>query len=187
LIPEIDESVHETVELLKLLRNRYRLENPETANRAKALASSLHGKIVAIYGSSRITEGTAFRWRSQIAENAKNLAFHHVLPEMNHNELVGWVYPQDVLRSVGVILLRDREDHAQVQRRFDLTRELIESRAGVLHEVWSEGNTRLARLMSLIYLGDFVSLYLSYLNGVDPMPVKAIDYLKRELSSSGST
>jgi glucose/mannose-6-phosphate isomerase len=183
LIPKIDESVGETVELLKLLRTRYGLQNPEKTNRAKTLASSLRGKIVAIYGSSGMTEGTAFRWRTQIAENAKNLAFHHVLPEMNHNELVGWVYPQDVLRSIGVILLRDKGDHAQVQRRFDLTRELIKGKAGVLHEVWSEGNTRLARLMSLIYLGDFVSLYLSYLNEVDPTPVKVIDYLKRELGS----
>jgi glucose/mannose-6-phosphate isomerase len=88
-----------------------------------------------------------------------------------------------VLGRIGVVLLRDKEDHAQVQRRFDLTRELIKGKAGVLHEVWSEGNTRLARLMSLIYLGDYVSLYLSYLNGVDPTPVKVIDYLKRELSS----
>ncbi len=102
---------------------------------------------------------------------------------MNHNELVGWVYPDDVLKKIGVILLRDKGDHPQVQRRFDLTRELIENKAGVLHEVWTEGETLLARLMSVIYLGDFVSLYLSYLNGIDPNPVQVIDYLKRRLSS----
>jgi glucose/mannose-6-phosphate isomerase len=186
LIPQIDESVGETVELLNLLRNRYGLENPETANRAKMIASSLHGKIIAIYGSSGITEGAAYRWRTQSAENAKNLAFHHVLPEMNHNDLVGWIYPQDLLRCVGVILLRDGGDHAQVQRRFDLTRALIEGRAGVVHEVWSEGSSVLARLMSLVYLGDFVSLYLAYLNGVDPTPVQVIEDLKRQLSASDS-
>jgi glucose/mannose-6-phosphate isomerase len=184
LIPEIDDSVRETVELLKLLRTRYGLENPEKTNSAKMLASSLHGKIAAVYGSSGMTEGAAYRWRTQIAENAKNMVFHHVLPEMNHNELVGWVYPQDLLKGIGVVFLRDKGDRAQVQRRFDLTRELIKEKAGTIQEVWSEGNTRLARLVSLTYLGDFVSLYLSYLNGVDPTPVKVIDYLKRELGSS---
>lgn len=186
LIPNIDEPVAETIELLKLLRSRYGVENPETANRAKTIASSLHGKIIAIYGSSGITEGAAYRWRTQIAENAKNLAFHHVLPEMNHNELVGWVYPQDILRAVGVVLLRDKGDHAQVQRRFDLTRGMIEGKAGVVHEVWSAGNAVLARLMSLIYLGDFVSLYVAYLNGVDPTPVQVIESLKRQLGASDS-
>jgi glucose/mannose-6-phosphate isomerase len=130
-------------------------------------------------------DGAAYRWRSQIAENSKNLAFHHVLPEMNHNELVGWMYPEEVLKRVGVVFLRDKGDHAQVQRRFDLTRELIADKAGSLQEVWSEGNSLLARVLSVIYLGDFVSLYLAFLNNVDPTPVHVIDYLKGKLGGSG--
>jgi glucose/mannose-6-phosphate isomerase len=183
LIPSMAESVQETVGLLTRLRGQYRCANPEAANPAKGIAHSLSGKIVAIYGSNGIMDAAAFRWRSQIAENAKNLAFHHVLPEMNHNELVGWLYPEDVLRRVGVVLLRDRGDHPQIQRRFDLTRELIAGRAGALHEIWSQGHSLLARVISAIYLGDFVSLYLAYLNNIDPTPVQVIDYLKTKLST----
>ncbi len=184
IIPDMTEFMSETVELLRRLKGQYGTGNPEGSNPAKSLARSLSGKIVAIYGSNAIMDAAAFRWRSQIAENAKNLAFHHVLPEMNHNELVGWLHPEDVLRHVGVVLLRDKEDHPQIQRRFDLTRELIADRAGAVHEVWSEGNSLLARVMSSIYLGDFVSLYLAYLNNVDPTPVQVIDYFKSRLGAA---
>jgi glucose/mannose-6-phosphate isomerase len=184
-IPDMGEPVGEAIGLIKRLRENYGSANPEPSNPAMALAGSLHGKIVAVYASSQIMDGAAFRWRSQIAENSKNLAFHHVLPEMNHNELVGWWYPEEVLKKVGVVFLRDKGDHAQIQRRFDLTRELIADKAGALHEVWSEGNSLPARVLSVVYLGDFVSLYLAYLNNVDPTPVKVIDYLKQKLAGSG--
>lgn len=182
VIPDMAESMDETLGLLAELRNRYGSANPESSNPAKMIASSMSGKVVAIYGSSAALDTVAFRWRSQIEENAKNLALHHVLPEMNHNELVGWLYPVETLQRIGVVLLRDRGDHPQVQRRFELTREIISERAGALHEVWSEGKSRLARVMSLIYLGDFVGLYLAYLNNTDPTPVEVIDYLKSRLS-----
>jgi glucose/mannose-6-phosphate isomerase len=183
IMPDISESIQESVELLKTLRGRYGAGNPESANPAKQLASSLYGKVVVIYGSSGIMESAAYRWRSQIAENAKNLASHHVLPEMNHNELVGWMYPEEVLRNIGVVLLRDKEDHPQTKRRFDLTRDLIAAKSGAIHELWSEGTSLLARALSVIYLGDFVSLYLAYLNHTDPTPVAVIDYLKENLST----
>jgi len=184
VIPNMAESISETVDLLSELREKYGSANPQVSNPAKSLAHSLSGKIVAIYGSSGIMDAVAFRWRSQIEENAKNLAFHHVLPEMNHNELVGWRYPEEILRGIGVVLLRDKGDHPQVQRRFDLTRELIGDKAGGIHEVWSEGKSLLARIMSVIYLGDFLSLYLAYLNNTDPTPVQVIDDFKSKLSSA---
>jgi glucose/mannose-6-phosphate isomerase len=184
LIPNMAESIGETVNLMSELRNRYGSANPQHANPAKRLAHSLKDKIVTIYGSNGIMNAVAFRWRSQIAENAKNLAFHHVLPEMNHNELVGWRYPEEILSRIGVVLLRDKGDHPQIQRRFDLTRELIGDKAGAVHEVWSEGNSPLARIMSAIYLGDFLSLYLAYLNNIDPTPVEVIDYFKSKLSKA---
>ncbi len=184
-IPNMSEAIDETVSLLSKLREKYGPDAPQASNPAKSLASSLKGKIVAIYGSNRIMDAVAFRWRTQIEENAKNLAFHHVLPEMNHNELVGWRYPEEALRRIGVVFLRDKGDHPQVQRRFDLTRELIDSKAGTIHEVWSIGNSLLSRVMSAIYLGDFLSLYLAYLNDTDPTPVEAIDYFKNKLNEAG--
>ncbi len=184
MVPEMQEPIRESTELLSKLRERYGARAPQSENRAKDLADSLSGKIVAIYGSSGSMDSVAFRWRTQIEENAKNLAFHHALPEMNHNELVGWLYPDEVLRRIGVVLLRDRGDIPQIQRRFDLTGELISRRAGALHEIWSEGESLLARVLSLIYLGDFVSLYMAFLNNADPTPVEVIDYFKKELSAT---
>ena len=181
LVPDMAVSVRETVDLLKALKLKYGFQKPLSENIAKEIAQSLHGKIAAIYGSDAIMGSTALRWRSQIEENAKTLALHHSLPEMNHNELVGWLCPEAVLARVGVVFLRDMWDHPQVQRRFELTKEIISGKAGSIREVWSEGDSRLARVLSLIYLGDYVSLYLAYLNSIDPTPVDVIDYLKREL------
>ena len=154
-----------------------------SGNPAKVLANSLYDKVVAVYGSSGMMDAVAFRWRTQIEENAKILALHQALPEMNHNELVGWKYPEDVLRRIGVVLLRDKGDHPQIQRRFDLTREVIAGKAGALHEIWTEGESRFSRVLSSIYLGDFVSLYMAYCNGTDPTPVEIIDFLKKNLAS----
>lgn len=182
VIGDIDDSLAETESLLDSLGRRWKPEIPENANAAKQLARSLRGKIAAIYGSAGLLEPAAYRWRCQIEENAKNLALHHALPEMNHNELVGWEMKSALLERIGVVMLRDREDHPQVRRRFDLTCELLTGRCGALHQVWAEGGSRLARIFSVVYLGDFVSLYLAYLNGVDPTPVEVIEYLKRELS-----
>jgi len=184
LIPDMTASLEETNELLSSLLGQYGSAIPEARNLAKRVARSLHGKIIAIYGSNAILDAAAYRWRTQIEENSKNLAFHHVLPEMNHNELVGWRFPEGIMRFIGVVLLRDKGDHPQVQRRFDLTQEIIRERAGALHEVWSEGESLLARILCTIYLGDFVSLYLAYLNDTDPTPVEVIEYLKRSLSAT---
>lgn len=183
IMPNLDESIGETISLLQKLRGRYGTDNPESINPAKSLASALCHRIVALYGSSGIMETAAYRWRSQIEENAKNLAFHHVLPEMNHNELVGWQYPEEVLRKIGVVFLRDKGDHPQTQRRFELVKSLIDGKAGTVHDAWSEGDSVLARVLSMVYLGDFVSLYLAYLNNTDPTPVAVIDYLKQNLST----
>jgi len=181
LVPDMTESMEETADLLSKLVFKYGPESAESENEAKQIARSLNGKVIAIYASNEILGPVAVRWRGQFEENAKNLAFHHTLPEMNHNELVGWELPAPVLGRIGVVLLRDREDHPQVQRRFELTKELIRKRAGVVRETWTEGRSVLARIFSMVYLGDFASIYLAYLNSVDPTPVAVIETLKKEL------
>jgi len=181
LVPDQASALSETVEVLDSIAERIGPAVDESRNPAKSLARSLHGKIIAIYGSNGLLSPAAARWRGQIEENAKNLALHHLLPEMNHNELVGWECPESCLRSVAVVFLRDKEDYPQVQHRFELTRDIVKQAAGTVQEVWSEGKSLLARIFSVIYFGDYVSLYLSYLNGKDPVPVQVIERLKREL------
>src|SRR5262249_29142935 len=129
------------------------------------------------------------RWRGQISENAKTLAYGHVVPEMNHNEFVGWSRafhkgktPDRLGKNIGIILLRDREDYPRVQLRFEVMKRIIAPLAGDFIEVQSEGKSLLARMLYMIHLGDWVSYYLSMLYKVDPTPVKVIDYLKDELA-----
>lgn len=173
--------INETITLLKQKSNEY--SNPGVAmNTAVLIAQQLHGRIGVVYSASERLDAVNTRWRGQIAENAKSLMWGHVLPEMNHNELVGWKVLRQQMRELQVIFLRDKEDHPRVARRLEITKQLISNHTGHITEVWSEGKSRLARMFSLVHLGDWVSFYLSMLNKEDPMPVQVIDYLKEELA-----
>jgi glucose/mannose-6-phosphate isomerase len=100
---------------------------------------------------------------------------------MNHNELVGWKVLKRQMSNMVVIFLRDEQDNVRVQHRMGITKEIVSEYANETLEVYSEGLSLLARMFSLIHLGDWTSYYLAILNGVDPTPVRVIDYLKNEL------
>ncbi len=179
IIPSQDAAVRETLALLKKLSVRYRLTGQK--NPALELARQLYNKVPVIYSSTERTDAINLRWRGQIAENAKTLAFGHVFPEMNHNELVGWRVLRRMMEEMAVVYLHDREDHPRVTLRMEVARGIIGEFAARIIDVKSEGRSRLARTFSLIHLGDWMSFYLAMLNGVDPTPVSVIDYLKRQL------
>jgi glucose/mannose-6-phosphate isomerase len=142
----------------------------------------LRGRVGIVYSSTERFDSVATRWRGQMAENGKSLMFGHVLPEMNHNELVGWKTLTEQMREMQVMFLRDKADHPRVKTRMDITKGVIAEYTQHITEVWSDGTSLLARMFSLVYLGDWVSFYLAMLHNVDPTPVKVIDYLKDELS-----
>jgi len=142
----------------------------------------LYGKFPLIYAAADFIDVVALRWRGQLAENSKTLASHHLFPELNHNEIVGWEFPERLLKDSVVVILRDEEDHARIKKRMDITKQIISEKADSVVEINSTGKGRLARIFSLIYIGDMVSFYLAILNGVDPTPVEKIDYLKKELA-----
>jgi glucose/mannose-6-phosphate isomerase len=150
-------------------------------NPAKRMAMKISGHFPVIYTWGRL-EPVAMRWRGQLAEVSKHLSSHHLLPEMNHNEIVAWQSPADLLKRSLVILLRDDQEPRQIARRMEITKELIAPWAAGIEEVWAEGGSPLERLFSLVYTGDFVSFYLAALNGVDPTPIARIDELKRRLA-----
>ena len=150
-------------------------------NSAKQLAERLRGCILLIYGSQGRLGSVARRWAGQFAENGKQLAHFSVIPEMNHNELVGWRHPEQPLSRLAAIFLRDREEHQEVSRRFQLTADLVRERAGHCEEIWSSGSSWPERLWSLVLLGDFTSVYTGILNGEDPTPVEVIEQFKRRL------
>ena len=181
LIRNKKQEIVETVALLKQKSDEYGV--PDAAsNKALQLAEQLHGRLGVVYSSAERFDAVATRWRGQMAENGKSLMFGHVLPEMNHNELVGWKALTGQMPEMQVVFLRDKDDHPRVKVRMDITRGIIAEQTKHMAEVWSEGTSPLARMFSLVYLGDWVSFYLAILYGIDPTPVEVIDYLKDELS-----
>ncbi len=144
---------------------------------AREIADQLHNKIPIIYIEDRM-EPVAVRLRQQINENSKALCWHHVIPEMNHNELVGWTEKND---DLAVIYLRNEDDYSRNALRMDINKEIIRKYTDTVLEVWSKGDTMIGRAMYLVHLGDWVSWYLSELRGKDALEVNVIDFLKGEL------
>jgi glucose/mannose-6-phosphate isomerase len=173
--------IQETVNLLKCKSPVYG-DVKSRENLPLQLARRLYGKLPIIYSASNHFDAVNVRWRSQICENAKHLAFGHVLPEMNHNEIAGWKVDRALMKRMAAVFLRDRKTHARVRVREEITKGVIQKYASDVLEVWTEGKSLLARLFSLVYFGDWVSFYLAILNKEDPTPVKVIQDLKGELA-----
>ena len=147
---------------------------------AKRIAVSLRGTVPVIHGSGP-TAAVARRWHTQINENAKTAAFWAELPEANHNEVSGWV--RGAQRApLAAIFLHDSDHHPRVVRQMELAAEEV-ARAGAPHiDVRPRGDSRFERVLSLVLLGDLVSVYLAVLEGVDPTPVEALTLVKQSLS-----
>ena len=179
-IKDQKKEIKETLALLNTLSARYS-DHASPVNRALNLAKTIHGKLPLIYSGADKFDTVNTRWRGQITENAKTLAFGHVFPELNHNEIVGWEVLTDIMRKIHVVILRDSEDYKRIKLRMDVSKGIIGGLADGITEVYTEGKSLLARTFSLLYLADWLSFYLAMLNGVDPSPVKKIDFLKEEL------
>lgn len=153
---------------------------------ARRLAEALAGRIPVIYSSSPFLEPAAERWKTQFNENAKTFAVWNTFPELNHNETVGWGLDEELARAIHVIILRDRRESERAAQRVTITKELAFHKAAGLDEIHSEGDGKLARLLSVILYGDLVSWHLALRRGVDPTPVEVIDRLKKRLAEMGA-
>jgi glucose/mannose-6-phosphate isomerase len=146
---------------------------------AKAIARDLQGAVPVVHGAGA-TAVVAQRWRTQINENAKAAAFWSELPEADHNEICAWERGRDAAPLVGVFLV-DPDQHPRVHRRIELTAAEVERAGAPVISVEARGQSRLERVLSLVLLGDLVSVYLAVLEGVDPTPVEPIERLKAAL------
>jgi glucose/mannose-6-phosphate isomerase len=158
------------------------LHVPERDNPAKRLARALAGRPVAIYAGARMLGAMATRFLQQLNENAKVPGHSALVPELNHNEIVGWEKPGAALRGSAVLILRDSEDDPPVRARLDLTAEYVERQGAAVHTIQSGEGERLVRFAQLARFGDYLSLYLAFVNGVDPTPIASIDAFKRQLA-----
>ena len=160
---------------------------PEADNAAKQLARALDGRLVFVYAGAGPLEAVALRWKQQLHENAKLLAHSAVVPELDHNEIVGWERPGALHRGIAVVVLHDPEDAPEIRTRLVLTAEYARRQGAAVHEWEAPPGPRLARLASLVQFGDYLSLYLALLGGADPTPIPSIDEFKRRLASRGSS
>jgi glucose/mannose-6-phosphate isomerase len=147
---------------------------------AKELARGLNGTTPVIAGAG-LTSPIAYRWKTQINENAKQPCFSNELPELDHNEISGWEGAASIGRF-SAVFLDDSDAHPRVKERMDLTERLIAGNAAASYRLETRGQTAIERVISLVLLGDLVSIYLAALRGVDPGPVRLIDELKAALA-----
>lgn len=150
-----------------------------TKNPAKQIAQELVGNSVVIYAGPKLYSA-AYKWKININENAKNVAWCNQFPEFNHNEFLGWT-SHPVEKPYKIVELKSSLEYPRTQARFEISNKLLSGQRPHPISVAAEGQSLLEQLLWTIQLGDFVSVYLSLLNGLNPTPVELIEKLKNEL------
>lgn len=180
-VPGVDVQIERAVEQLKWRRDE--LARREESSEAAEVARRIGVTVPLIYGGGTIGAAAALRWKSQVNENAKRLAFVSSQPELCHNEICAWAEPsRPVSELMSLVCLRHDAEHPQVGRRFDLSGERARPFVSDIIEVRAQGEGDFAQLMDLAFFGDFVSLWLAAYSGVDPGPIDALMSMKRQLS-----
>ena len=169
-------------EELEDARENIKSSYEEIKKKAEDIAQRLFGYVPVIYATP-LTEASAFRWRTQINENAKTQAYHAVLPEMHPNGVVG-LDNAEIRGKCAFVVMFDPKDHERVRLRVDITIKLLKDLGITPIAVGGDGNSYLARTLHLIHVGDWASYYLAGKYGFEPLPVKVIDRIKEELSKS---
>ncbi|MHA1144719.1 MAG: bifunctional phosphoglucose/phosphomannose isomerase [Candidatus Helarchaeota archaeon] len=177
----ISSELMEVLDVIDKLMEKINSRVPTSRNLAKQIALKIHETIPIIYAPPGYAS-IARRYKCQINENSKNPSYWDVFSELNHNEVVGWEHPSALTKNFSVILLRASDETESIKARIELTRKImLEPAVKEIIEINAMGKSKLSSLYSLMVIGDFISLYLAVLNGVDPMPVNSINRLKKEL------
>ncbi len=184
LASNVDSEISESIKILKQISDENSPEKPLETSFSKALASNILGTVPIVYGFGAY-RAVAQRLKTQFNENSKVPAKWEFFPELDHNEIVGWEEAGKLAKCFSVILLRDESEAKVIGHRIEATKDLMREGSLKLFEVWSRGHSTLAKMASLISVGDFTSVYLAVLRGVDPTPVKTISLLKEKLKQSG--
>ncbi|HET6226042.1 MAG TPA: bifunctional phosphoglucose/phosphomannose isomerase [Bacteroidia bacterium] len=153
-------------------------EESAIISEATAISKKLMGKLPIIYATT-YNEGIAIRFRQQLNENSKILCWHQIIPEMNHNELVGWTEKND---NLVVIFFLDKDEYSRNKARVEINKEVIKKYTANVIDIYSKGNSAIEKAIYFIHLGDWVSVILGESRGVDLMEIKVIDHLKSALS-----
>jgi glucose/mannose-6-phosphate isomerase len=184
LVSGASEELSEALTLLEKISKDNSPDKPAKENFSKTLALGIGQTAPVVYGFG-FYRSVAERFKTQFNENSKIPAKWEVFSELNHNEIVGWERAGELAKCFSAIFIRDREEPTEIRSRIEITKELV-GKAGVgMFEVPAQGKSPLARMLSTTLIGDFTSVYLALLHGVDPTPVKTINYLKNTLKENG--
>jgi glucose/mannose-6-phosphate isomerase len=169
------EEFNSLIQLTKSIVHRSDEKYVEGKVFTKDLAIRIKNKIPVIYSTAPYLTTVATRWKNQFQENSKSMAFSNVLPEMNHNEIVGWEMENKSLKEYLVLFLENIKPDSK------LTKNIIRDKGTEVVEIYAEGDTLLQQAISLVNISDWVSYYLALLYEKDPASIVNIDYLKGEL------
>jgi len=167
------------------LKEKWNSTVKTTKNPAKKLAKEFKGKVPIIYGTKGNTEVVAYRWKTQINENAKQPGYWNVFPELNHNETVGYELGSQIMENGKAIMLKNGLELERNQLRMEIMEDLFEDEGIDYSLVRSPGGDKFTRVIGQIYFGDYFSVYLALLNDVDPSPVELIESFKKRLKEAG--
>jgi len=174
--------IYDSFFVLEQLLQQIKHDIPFDNNQAKQIAYKLFGKLVIIYGAETTAE-VAYRWKTQLNENSKAWSGYETFSELNHNTIVGYQFPQELNPMIHVVMLRSSKSSLHLLRRYEPTSCLL-NQAQIKHSIIDAcGDNLIAQILSLVLLGDYISYYLAILYKVDPTPIEAIDFLKRELDN----
>ena len=165
------QGIQSAIALLNTLENDIRTD-------ARQIASKLEAKLPIIYATT-YNEGISIRFRQQLNENSKTLCWHNIIPEMNHNELVGW---REKNKDLAVILFRDQDEYERNIIRIEINKQVIKKYTDDIIEIYTKGTSNIEKALYLIHLGDWISCYLADLRGFDASEINVINNLKDELS-----
>jgi glucose/mannose-6-phosphate isomerase len=181
IISPIDSDISESVRILNKIRSECGPNASLKTNRAYTIALEFLKKLPIIYGESNFTDAVALRWKQLLNENSKAHCYCDNFPELLHNEIEVWHKPSRDVQSHSLLLLRDLmyEKETGIKEKVDATRRLVQDCGTSVFELWSEGESELARLLSLNYFGDFVSIYLAIARGIDPSDISNIQAIKK--------
>ncbi len=172
--------VEETLQVLQKISRENRSEVPLQNNQAKKLALEIENTVPIIYGF-RQYNAIARRLKCQFNENSKVPSKFDIFSELNHNEVVGWEATENLTKKFSIILIRDPEEPPEIKQRIETTKQIAAPKVSKILEIRTSGKQKLAKMLSTMYIGDFTSIYLALLRGVDPTPTKTIAYLKQEM------
>jgi glucose/mannose-6-phosphate isomerase len=180
VVPDKSAEVIEAVAAMRAQQTALRADAPATRNPAKRMAGQLMGRIAAIFASGYLAP-VARRWKGQISEVGKAWGQFEELPELDHNSVVGTMYPEALVTKFMVLFLRSAHDHPRNRLRAEVTREIYMTAGFNTDTVDAAGQSPLAHMLTALHFGDYTAYYLAMCYGVDPSPIPQIDYLKEQL------